>query len=78
MASKPLSAFVWWLIPAFSLMGSLIYVLWVSKYQRRYENETSRSVNKFQRFQNSFISSDGAPSDVKGAPGGEVKKEIQG
>lgn len=78
MSSKPLSVFVWWLIPAFSLAGALIYVLWVSKYQRRYENETSRSVSKFQRFQRAFSRSGGAASNAESAVAGEVKTEIPG
>jgi hypothetical protein len=54
----PLSAFVWWLIPLFAFIGAIIYVIWVSKFQSKYENQTNRSVDRFQRFQDSFKKSD--------------------
>jgi hypothetical protein len=50
----PLSAFVWWFIPLFAFIGAIIYVIWVSKFQSKYENQTNRSVDRFQRFQDSF------------------------
>jgi len=52
--NRPLSAFVWWLIPLFAFIGSVGYVIWVSKFKSRYENQTNRSVDRFQKFQNSF------------------------
>ncbi len=52
--NRPLSAFVWWLIPLFAFIGSIGYVIWVSKFKSRYENQTNRSVLKFQKFQSSF------------------------
>ena len=52
--SAPLSAFVWWLIPLFAFIGAIGYVIWVSKFQAKYENETNRSVGRFQRFQQSL------------------------
>ena len=48
------SALAWWLIPLAALIGVLSYVLWVTKFQARFQNETTRSVSQFQRFQNSF------------------------
>jgi hypothetical protein len=42
------------LIPLFAFIGSVGYVIWVSKFKSRYENQTSRSVDRFQKFQNSF------------------------
>jgi hypothetical protein len=52
--SAPLSAFVWWLIPLFAFIGAIGYVIWVSKFQAKYENETNRSVGRFQKFQQSL------------------------
>lgn len=53
-ASAPVSALIWWLIPLFALIGALVYVLWLSKFQSKFENETNRSVNNFRKFQNSL------------------------
>ena len=52
--SSATSALIWWLIPLAALVGVVIYVLWVTKFQTRFQNETTRSVGQFQRFQNSF------------------------
>ena len=49
--SAPLSAFIWWFIPLFAFLGAIGYVIWVSKFQSKFENETHRSVNRFQKFQ---------------------------
>jgi Flp pilus assembly protein TadB len=53
-SGSPVSALVWLLIPAFALVGGIAYVVWVSKYQARFERRTERSVNKFKKFQDSF------------------------
>ena len=47
-------ALIWWLLPLFGVTGAIVYVVWVSKFQDKFENQTSRSVNKFQRFQESL------------------------
>ncbi|MEK6647959.1 MAG: hypothetical protein AABY37_01430 [Actinomycetota bacterium] len=52
--SSAFSALIWWLIPLAALIGALGYVLWVTKFQQRFQNETTRSVSQFQRFQSSF------------------------
>ena len=54
LASNAVAALVWWLVPLFGVSGAIIYVVWVSKFQDKYENETNRSVNKFQSFQETF------------------------
>jgi len=54
LASNAVAALVWWLVPLFGVSGAIIYVVWVSKFQDKYENETNRSVNKFQSFQDTF------------------------
>jgi len=57
-ASAPLSALIWWLIPLTAAVGAAGYVIWVTKFQKRYENKTERSVGRFQSFQKSFKSSE--------------------
>jgi hypothetical protein len=52
--SSAFSALIWWLIPLAALIGALAYVLWITKFQQKFQNETTRSVNQFQRFQSSF------------------------
>jgi uncharacterized Tic20 family protein len=48
------AALIWWVIPAGAVIGAIAYVVWVSKFQDKYSNETNRSVNNFNRFQASF------------------------
>jgi len=52
--SSAFTALIWWLIPLAGLIGALGYVLWVSKFQGKFEQETTRSVTSFQKFQDSF------------------------
>jgi hypothetical protein len=52
--STPLSALFWWIIPLTALVGALLYVLWVTRFQDKYENQTKRSVGRFRKFQDSF------------------------
>lgn len=48
------AALIWWVVPATGLLGGIAYVIWVSKFKRKFESETSRSVGNFQKFQESF------------------------
>lgn len=52
--SSTFSALIWWLIPLAAVIGALGYVLWVTKFEQKFQNETMRSVGQFQRFQSSF------------------------
>lgn len=52
--SSAFAALIWWVVPAAGLIGGVGYVIWVSKFKRKFESETSRSVGQFQRFQDSF------------------------
>ena len=52
--NAPVSALIWWIIPGCALIGAIIYVVWVARFQKKFENETSRSVGKFKKFQNSL------------------------
>jgi len=57
-SSSPVSALIWLLIPAFALVGGITYVIWVSRFQAKYEKKTDRSVGKFKKFQESFRDGD--------------------
>jgi hypothetical protein len=52
--STAFTALIWWLVPLAGVIGALGYVLWISQFKRKFEKGTSRSVNQFERFQNSF------------------------
>ena len=52
--SNAFSALIWWVVPAAGLIGALSYVLWLSKFQSKFQHETKRSVDRFQRFQDSL------------------------
>jgi hypothetical protein len=52
--SSAFTALIWWLVPLAGVIGALGYVLWISQFKRKFEKGTSRSVNQFERFQNSF------------------------
>lgn len=52
--SSAFAALIWWVVPGAGLIGGIGYVVWISKYKDRFENETSRSVGTFQKFQDSF------------------------
>jgi hypothetical protein len=52
--STAFTALIWWLVPLAGVIGALGYVLWISQFKRKFEKGTYRSVNQFERFQNSF------------------------
>jgi hypothetical protein len=52
--SNAFLALIWWVVPAIGLIGALGYVLWVTKFQSKFQTETKRSVDRFQRFQDSL------------------------
>jgi hypothetical protein len=57
-ASSAFAALIWWLVPSAGVLGAIGYVLWVSRFKGKFEKGTSRSVNQFERFQNSFRNDD--------------------
>jgi type II secretory pathway component PulF len=57
-ASSAFTALIWWLVPLAGVIGALGYVLWISRFKNKFEKGTSRSVNQFERFQNSFRNDD--------------------
>jgi hypothetical protein len=80
--SNAFLALIWWVIPAGALIGALGYVLWVTQFKDRYETQTSRSVDQFQRFQGAFnqaqvVSVDEGKdaNNVKAADNGKERKE---
>jgi hypothetical protein len=66
--SSAFTALIWWLIPLAGLLGALGYVLWVSKFQGKFEQETTRSVTSFQKFQDSFRDQQARDLEVKEKP----------
>lgn len=57
-AGAPVSALVWLIIPALALVGGLAYAYWVTKLKSKFENQVDRSVGRFQKFQDSFKSTE--------------------
>lgn len=57
-ASSAFTALIWWLVPLAGVIGAIGYVLWVSRFKSKFEKGTSRSVNQFERFQDSFRKDD--------------------
>jgi hypothetical protein len=53
-ASTAFTALIWWLVPLAGVVGAIAYILWISRFKGKFEKGTSRSVNQFERFQNSF------------------------
>jgi len=75
--SNAFAALIWWVVPAAGLIGALGYVLWVTKFQGKFQQETQRSVGQFQRFQDSLrdsqardVASGGAIIATASAAGG--------
>jgi hypothetical protein len=53
-SSSAATALIWWFVPLAGVIGALGYIFWVSKLRGRFEKGTARSVNQFEKFQNSF------------------------
>jgi hypothetical protein len=66
--SSAATALIWWIVPALGLIGGLGYVLWVSKFQEKFQQETQRSVGQFQRFQDSLRTSQARDIDSGNRP----------
>jgi hypothetical protein len=66
--SNAFTALIWWLIPLAGLLGALGYVLWVSKFQGKFEQKTTRSVTSFQKFQDSFRDQQSRDHEAKEKP----------
>lgn len=66
--SSAATALIWWIVPALGLIGALGYVLWITKFQSKYQQETQRSVGQFQRFQESLRDSQARDSNTANHP----------
>lgn len=71
------SALIWWLIPLFAVTGAIVYVIWVSRFKDKFENETNRSVTSFQSFQRSFDGRNGSQGSVRPVPPADQNGEIE-
>jgi hypothetical protein len=58
--SNAFMALIWWVIPAIGLIAAITYVVWVTKFEGKYRAETNRSVDSFQKFQQTFGNKDGS------------------
>ena len=65
--SNAFAALIWWVVPAAGLIGALSYVVWVTKFQGKFQQETQRSVGQFKRFQDSLRDSQTRDSDSTGS-----------
>lgn len=75
--SSAATALIWWIVPAIGLIGGFGYVLWISKFQGKYRQETQRSVGQFQRFQESLRDSQARDADATNNPQGSNFKESE-
>jgi len=66
--SSAATALIWWVVPALGLIGGLGYVLWISKFQVKFHQETQRSVGQFQRFQDSLRTTQARDVDSSNRP----------
>ena len=51
VTSTAFAALIWWTVPVVIVTIAIGYVVWTSKFKDKFENETNRSVDKFQLFQ---------------------------
>jgi hypothetical protein len=65
--SNAFAALIWWVVPAVGLIGALGYVMWVTKFQGKFQQETQRSVGQFKRFQDSLRDSQARDGATSGA-----------
>jgi hypothetical protein len=62
--SNAFLALIWWVVPAAGLIGALGYVLWVTKFESKFQHQTKRSVHRFQRFQDSLRDTQARDADA--------------
>jgi len=81
--SNAFLALIWWVVPAIGLIGALGYVLWVTKFEGKFQQETQRSVGQFQRFQESLrdsqardLAADNAAHDLLAAEQAPNKPDV--
>ena len=49
--STAFAALIWWVVPLVLVSGAIGYVVWTAKFKDKFNNETNRSVDKFNHFQ---------------------------
>lgn len=52
--SNAFAALIWWVVPISGLIGGIGYVIWITKFKKKFEAETTRSVTQFEKFQQAF------------------------
>ncbi len=62
--SNAFAALIWWVVPAAGLIGALGYVVWVTKFEGKFQQATQPSVGQFQRFQDSLRDSQARDTDA--------------
>ena len=50
-SSSAFAALIWWVVPIVAVTIAIGYVVWTSKFKDKFNNETNRSVDKFNLFQ---------------------------
>ena len=50
-SSTAFAALIWWVVPLVLVSGAIGYVIWTAKFKDKFNNETNRSVDKFNHFQ---------------------------
>lgn len=65
--SNAFAALIWWVVPAVGLIGALGYVVWVTKFEGKFQQETQRSVGQFKRFQESLRDSQARDAGTTGS-----------
>ena len=56
--STAFAALIWWVVPFVAVSVAIVYALWALKFKDKFDNETNRSVDKFQLFQQTLRESD--------------------
>jgi len=74
--SNAFLALIWWVVPAAGLIGALGYVLWVTKFESKFQTETKRSVDRFQRFQDSLRDTQARDADTAVNSVSKVQPEL--
>ncbi len=58
VTSTAFAALIWWVVPLVIVTIAIGYVVWTLKFKDKFENETNRSVDKFQHFQQTLRETD--------------------
>jgi len=58
VTSTAFAALIWWVVPFIAVSVAIGYAFWALKFKDKFDNETNRSVDKFQLFQQTLRESD--------------------